>query len=415
MMEKQIKKVEEQLTSNEFYRYLINITSSAAMKYKMQMQPNDLEGVVHDIYIKIIYELKIIKANQMVNQEKTIEEIIRVTGLSDEDVQSLKPSKSGIIRLFSYFYDSLLEKYRGNFPLKEFTGKKKPLPNNELDAWLHTVSKNTLIDYIKKNSKHDLLNPPEIKRYKEIQRRVLGKRDIVIKTLSNLNVPEKNYFIYDYFKTFSKNAKHKIKSWKKEKLVKVKKGQLLVVNSNYAEELINDGSAIKAEYDKNSKSKHKIIKNSDEDIYSQIYANKFIPEYGQEQLKANENIDEESFDFYQTDQSNVTHDINVDNSEKKITENYGNISNQNSLNNLIVKENTNLMNKLIFDTTEKIGEKCKQLLHYFRQGLSEKEKALKLNIPVGTVKSRWNVCKKKIRLTMLSMNKDLIKTSGYKA
>ncbi len=127
MMEKQIKKVEEQLTSNEFYRYLINITSSAAMKYKMQMQPNDLEGVVHDIYIKIIYELKIIKANQMVNQEKTIEEIIRVTGLSDEDVQSLKPSKSGIIRLFSYFYDSLLEKYRGNFPLKEFTGKKKTI------------------------------------------------------------------------------------------------------------------------------------------------------------------------------------------------------------------------------------------------------------------------------------------------
>ena len=54
MMEKQIKKVEEQLTSNEFYRYLINITSSAAMKYQMQMQPNDLEGVVHDIYIKII-------------------------------------------------------------------------------------------------------------------------------------------------------------------------------------------------------------------------------------------------------------------------------------------------------------------------------------------------------------------------
>ena len=40
------------------------------MKYNMQMQPDDLEGVVHDIYIKIIYELKIIKANQMVNQGK---------------------------------------------------------------------------------------------------------------------------------------------------------------------------------------------------------------------------------------------------------------------------------------------------------------------------------------------------------
>ena len=120
------------------------------MKYKMQMQPNDLEGVVHDIYIKIIYELKIIKANQMVNQEKNKRGNYTI-GLSDEDVQSLKPNKSGIIRLFSYFYDSLLEKYRGNFPLKEFQ-EKKPLPNNELDAWLHTVSKNTLIDYIKNSN-----------------------------------------------------------------------------------------------------------------------------------------------------------------------------------------------------------------------------------------------------------------------
>ena len=87
----------------------------------------------------------------------------------------------------------------------------------------------------------------------------------------------------------------------KRKACESKERTTFIVNSNYAEELINDGSAIKAEYDKNSKSKHKIIKNSDEDIYSQIYANKFIPEYGQEQLKANENIDEESFDFYQTD------------------------------------------------------------------------------------------------------------------
>ena len=64
------------------------------------------------------------------------------------------------------------------------------------------------------------------------------------------------------------------------------------------------------------------------------------------------------------------------------------------------------MNKLIFDTTEKIGEKCKQL-SLFSSRFIRKEKALKLNIPVGTAKSRWNA--KKIRLTMLSMNKDLIK------
>ena len=153
---------------------------------------------------------------------------------------------------------------------------------------------------------------------------------------------QKKIILFMIILTLGKNAKHKVKSWKKEKLVKVKKGQLLVVNSNYAEELINDGSAIKAEYDKNSKSKHKIIKNSDEDIYSQIYANKFILNTTGT-AKANENIDEESFDFYQTDRV-ITHDINVDNFEK-ITENYGNISNQNSLNNLIVKENTNLMNK----------------------------------------------------------------------
>ena len=52
---------------------------------------------------------------------------------------------------------------------------------------------------------------------------------------------------------------------------------------------------IKAQYDKNNKSKNKIIKNSDEDVYSKIYSNKFIPEYGLQQLKENENKDEESF------------------------------------------------------------------------------------------------------------------------
>ncbi len=249
-------------------------------------------------------------------------------------------------KLFKKFneqdYDSLFEKYKN-----KFFGKEKKLPSLELDAYLTASIKNFIKDEKKKEEVRSLSFIERL--YKKIERLILNKKYFVVTFLKSSTLPDNYYFKYD-------TEYEKSIPWEYKKVKKANINDILVLEKKLCESLAKSKAVV-----------------SNKKIERKIFKDEFLP-------RVNLNKYESDNDDWVKEISNE--DLTEKNKFEVHSETFKNIFSQK-------------INILLDEIIISLGGRCEQLFNLYKLDYTDKEKSEIMRIPIGSVKSAFNNCKKK--------------------
>ena len=255
----------------------------------------------------------------------------------------LKNENSKLFKKFNEKdYDSLFEKYK-----HKIFGHEKKLPSLELDAYLTTSIKNFIKDEKKKEEIRSLSFIERL--YKKIERLILNKQYHVATFLKTSTLPANYYFKYDteYKKSIP---------WEYKKVNKVNMNDILVLEKKLFESLVKSKAVIS-----NKKIERKVLK---DEFLPRVHLNRFESDNDDwvKEIPSEDYTEKNKFEL----QSEIF---------KKIF--------------------SQKINFLLDEIITTLGGRCEQLFNLHKLDYTDKEKSEIMRIPIGSIKSAFNNCKKK--------------------